>query len=71
MFINPNEIANEKIFKMNKKKKMWNGMDSSLIEFNKSIIALDSTTSSHLLLQINYYHDKHTIWKLLYGHCNM
>jgi len=48
---------------------MWNGMDSSLIEFNKSIIAPDSTTSSDLLQQKNYYHDKHTIWKLLYGHC--
>ena len=65
--MNPDETVNGKIFKLNNKE-IWNGKVSILIEFNKSNTAQDSTTSSHLLQQINYYHDKHTIWKLLYGY---
>ena len=45
---------------------MRNGKNSSLIEFQQSNIAQDSI--SHLATCC-YYHDKHTIWNLLYGHC--
>ena len=62
--MNPDETVNGKIFKLYNEE-MWNGKDSSLIEFINSNTAHDSITSSHLLQQINYYHDKHTIWKLL------
>jgi len=57
--MNPDETVNWKIFKFNNKE-MWHGKDSSFIEFNKS------NTVSRLA---TCYHDKHTIWKLLYGYC--
>ena len=50
--MNPDETVNGKIFKLYNKE-MWNGKDSSLIEFINSNTAQDSIMSSHLLQQIN------------------
>ena len=44
--------------------KLWNGKDSSLIQFNKSNAALDSTYYIQPLAAADeqYYYNKHTIW---------